>query len=264
MVLTRILTVFFFLVSLALVAFLVYRVKFKIDEDKRIARHEAAVINRLKMIRDAEVAYLAVNGKYTGNWDTLINFIDTGKIYLTQRNEEIIMKSYGQEEVTVTIDTIGEVQVWDSVFVVREPVKALAGGTVTDILVREGASVNRGDQLATIQSDRGKSVKIRATVNAKVEEITASAGSSVNANSTLVILSYPRISNLERLPHIPNSPNNKKFDLFAGKITKGNVVVDVFEARDTDPINPDRRKKGGEKALKVGSRTDVSVSGNWE
>jgi hypothetical protein len=52
--------------------------------------------------------------------------------------------------------------------------------------------------------------------------------------------------------------------LFAGKISKGNVIVDVFEAKDTAPVNPERRKKDNERALRVGSRVDVSVTGNWE
>ncbi len=264
MILTRILAVFFFLVAITLGAFLVYRIKFKIDEDKRIERAEAAVINRLKMIRDAEVAYLAVNGKYSSNWDTLVSFVDTGSIYLTQRNEEIIIKSYGKEDVIVTIDTIGKVSVWDSLFIVREPIRGLTSGTVKELLVTEGQAVQRNDVVAVIQSDRGKSVKLRSTVNAKVESVFASVGSNVQASSLIVLLSYPRINNVKSLPLVPGSTKNARFDLFAGKITKGNVVVDVFEAKDTDPHNPERRKKDNEKALRVGSRTDVSISGNWE
>jgi hypothetical protein len=37
-----------------------------------------------------------------------------------------------------------------------------------------------------------------------------------------------------------------------------------FEIRDPDPINPKRRLNNKEKALRVGSRTDSSTSGNWE
>jgi hypothetical protein len=39
-----------------------------------------ATIQRLKDIRTAEVAYLAVNGKFTGDFDTLINFIKNDSI----------------------------------------------------------------------------------------------------------------------------------------------------------------------------------------
>lgn len=39
-----------------------------------------ATIQRLKDIRTAEIAYLAVNGKFTGDFDTLINFIKNDSI----------------------------------------------------------------------------------------------------------------------------------------------------------------------------------------
>ncbi|MCD6333285.1 MAG: hypothetical protein J7L89_08440 [Bacteroidales bacterium] len=43
---------------------------------EQTARYEK-VIQRLKDIRTAEVAYRAVHGKYIGNFDTLINFVKT-------------------------------------------------------------------------------------------------------------------------------------------------------------------------------------------
>ena len=264
MLLTRILAVFFFVVSIGLGAFLVHRIKFKIDEDRRIERTEQQVINRLKMIRDAQVAYLAVNRKYTGSWDTLINFIDTGHIYLTQRTEQVIMKDYGNDEIIITIDTIGSVAVFDSVFVVREPMMALTSGTLREINASPGEVVNRGDVVAVIQNDRGRAVRLRAPVTAKVETVYASPGDALTASDGIVQLSYNRIGDIKNLPNIPGSRRNAQFELFAGKTTKGNVVVDIFEALDTDPINPARRKNNMERALRVGSRTDVSVSGNWE
>lgn len=38
-----------------------------------------ATIERLKDIRAAQVAYRTVHGKYTGSFDTLVNFLNTGK-----------------------------------------------------------------------------------------------------------------------------------------------------------------------------------------
>ena len=58
---------------------------------------------------------------------------------------------------------------------------------------------------------------------------------------------------------------NAKFELFADKIDRNNVQVSVFEVKDPAPVNPDRR---GEESvtgpLRVGSRTEVTTSGNWE
>jgi len=243
---------------------LVKNIKSKIDDDKIIDRQEQTVIYKLKMIRDAEVAYLSTNGKYTGDFDTLISFIDTGSIYITQRREEIKMLAYGAEEVILIIDTIGQVSVKDSVFVVRESMFCLAPGTVQELNLSEGSTIKRGDVVATILSDKGKTIKLKAPYNATVERIPVREGQQVTATNALAYLSYNRISNITNLPYLPGSKNKDKFELFAGKVTKGNVVVDVFEAKDTKPVNPMRRKKKNKNALRVGSRTQVSIAGNWE
>lgn len=44
-----------------------------------------AVINRLKDIRSAEVAYKDVNGSFASNWDTLIHFVKTGELPLVRK-----------------------------------------------------------------------------------------------------------------------------------------------------------------------------------
>lgn len=38
------------------------------------------VVERLSQIRDAQVAYRSVKGKYTGNFDTLVQFVKTSKL----------------------------------------------------------------------------------------------------------------------------------------------------------------------------------------
>ncbi|MEQ8359722.1 MAG: hypothetical protein RH860_09565 [Cytophagales bacterium] len=68
--------------------------------------------------------------------------------------------------------------------------------------------------------------------------------------------------NAETLPFIPG--NNKKFKIYADKIEKNNVMVDVFEITDVEPISmlSELRSKG--EPLRVGSRSEVTTSGNWE
>lgn len=114
--LTRVLTIVFVVISIGLTYFLVDSIRTDINEEKRIATIEANIIEKLKMIRDAQVAYQAVNGNYTSDWDKLISFVDTGKIYITQRREHIITLDYGADSVVVSIDTLGSVQVIDSLF----------------------------------------------------------------------------------------------------------------------------------------------------
>jgi len=264
MLVTRILSAFFFIAAIGLSVVLVNNIKSKIDADQYIERQEALVINKLKMIRDAQVAFLSTNGKFTANFDTLIAFIDTGSLYITQRREHIEQEAYGVEKVTIFIDTIGQVGVYDSIFITREPMLCLTEGTVQEINVSEGTSVKKDEVIATIVSTKGKSVKIKALQTGKVEKIAVKEGEQVAAQKILANIAYPRIMDTKNLPFIPESKANAKFSLFAGKIVRGNVTVDVFEAKDVEPVNPARKAKKNENALRVGSRTEVSVSGNWE
>jgi uncharacterized protein (UPF0333 family) len=261
---TRILSIVFLIAAIILAYVLVTNIKSKVDEDARIKRQEELVIKKLQMIRDAEVAYLNSNGKYTADFDTLINFIDTGKIYIIQRREEIKPLAYGREESTFFYDTIGSVPVKDSVFVLREALPSLANGTVRDLNVSVGSRVARNDVIATIMSSTGKPVNVYAPTNCTIERLNVQEGDEVKLNESLGLIASKRINDINNLPYLPESETNEKFELFAGKITKGNVVVDVFEAVDTNPVNPSRRKNKNENALRVGSRTEVSVSGNWD
>jgi hypothetical protein len=74
-------------------------------------------------------------------------------------------------------------------------------------------------------------------------------------------IQYPDI-NINEISRIPFS--GKQFDIFSDRISKGGVMVDVFEVKDTAPVNPKRRTNNNEKALRVGSRVDVTTVGNWE
>ncbi|MEQ9298128.1 MAG: hypothetical protein RIF33_06185 [Cyclobacteriaceae bacterium] len=192
---TKILTIVLFIVAIGLGYYLVDTIKFKIDEEERITRMEARVINKLMMIRDAQLAYQGANGSYTASWDTLLAFIDTGRIYITQRREETVLLDYGAEETTIFIDTLGSIAVTDTIF------------------------------------SRNK---------------------------------YPNF-NLSTLATIPGS--NMRFEMFADKILKGGVEVDVIEVRNVIPVDP-RRSEDNEanikKPLRFGSRTNITTAGNWE
>ncbi|MBS9522856.1 hypothetical protein KIH41_13840 [Litoribacter ruber] len=190
---TKILSLVFLVGALALGYFLYNGIDTVMEEEKRIARLEARVVEKLQMLRDAQVAYLASNGEYADNWNDLRNFIQSGDIYLVQRSETTVLLDYGKEETTVTYDTLGSVPVMDSLFNERR---------------------------------------------------------------------HPNF-NLENLHIVPGS-GGREFEFFADKITRNNREIAVFEIRDPAPINPTRRENNNEKALRVGSRTDASTSGNWE
>ncbi len=93
---------------------------FKKVKEKRYAK----VIENLVDIRDAQLAYREVNGKYTNNHDSLVRFIETGKFAIIERRDTTILneektKLYGGIEhydEKVILDTLSFVGVRDSLF----------------------------------------------------------------------------------------------------------------------------------------------------
>ena len=188
---TKILTIVFYLVSIGLAYFRVNGISHDIEQEKIINSVEAKVINKLMQIRDAEISYQVANGAFTSDWDKLVNFVDTGSIYITDRRETIIRLDYGADSVVIEIDTLGSVLVKDSLF----------------------------------------------SSNFDVSE----------------------------LPLVPNS--DKKFLLWADKINKSGVMIDVIEVVDPNPADPSRKEDNeikNRKPLRFGSRTDITTAGNWE
>lgn len=77
------------IVLIAIIIVLAYLIYSTIEkpiqfEKEKKARYEAT-INRLKDIRKAELAYKDVYGKFTGSWDTLINFVKDGTLPLVRK-----------------------------------------------------------------------------------------------------------------------------------------------------------------------------------
>ncbi|MCX2745800.1 hypothetical protein OO013_18095 [Mangrovivirga sp. M17] len=115
--LNKILTAVFTIIAIVL-AWLIwdYSINSEIRLRRKIKKVESEVIQNLEQIREAQKAYYATHKRYTENWDSLISFIDTGKIYIVERNEEIITLEYGADSVVVEYDTLGSVGVQDSLF----------------------------------------------------------------------------------------------------------------------------------------------------
>jgi hypothetical protein len=167
------------ILTLAIVAlsFLIIRsIYLPIQFNKEKANRYSYVIQRLKDIRTAQIAYKAVNGKYTSDFDTLISFVKTGQF--------------------TAIKSIGNVE----------------------------------DSTAVI---------VRDTIFIPVRD-------SIFAANFIV----------DSLPFVPFG-EGAKFEMKAGEIEKGKVMVKVFEVVDTKPFDP-------KEVLRVGSMTEPSNAGNWE
>lgn len=94
-------------------------IKFNEVKEARYAK----VIENLKDIRAAELAHRQVTGKFEGDWDNLVRFLDTAQYTLTQRRDTTVMdeeyrKAYGVDRriEIVVIDTLGYKSVKDSLF----------------------------------------------------------------------------------------------------------------------------------------------------
>jgi len=92
-----------------------------IDFNKVRDQRYAKVINRLKEIRKAQIAYKDVNGKYSKSFDTLIKFIDEGFFTLIEKRDSSYLeydRTYRIDMLKeiVVIDTLGTINVKDSLF----------------------------------------------------------------------------------------------------------------------------------------------------
>jgi hypothetical protein len=83
------------------------------------------VIKNLKDIQAAELAHKEITGSFTGDWDSLVSFIDTAKFAITQRRDTSYAdvaknKAFGIDEgyfiEESLIDTLGFTPVKDSLY----------------------------------------------------------------------------------------------------------------------------------------------------
>ena len=128
------------------------------------------VIESLKDIRDSQLAHRSVTGKFQGNWDNLVKFIDTAQFTITQRRDSSVLdveatKRFGGVETmmdVVIIDTLRFQSVKDSLFGMDPRYK-----TMMDIPVgKEGAKFElqsgfielNGFQVAVFEAKALKSI----------------------------------------------------------------------------------------------------------
>jgi hypothetical protein len=251
-------------------AYKLYRsVQGTIEERDLISSTEAAIIEKLKLIREAEIVFHSVNGRYTANWDSLTNFIENGQVPILQRREVITQKSYGVEDVQVFVDTLGFVPAKDRIYKKTYSVNASDNG------IFMGFKVKLGDNV--IKNQRAYSIKVGEKVNeppfqdrgtvTKMESI--SVGDELKKGQALMSLTeniFDLNTDLATLGNVPGK-TGVKFEIFAGQVDKSGLKVDVIEVKDPKPINPSRKESNeakNRKPLRFGSRFDVSTSGNWE
>ncbi len=265
--LTKILTFVLLAVSLYLAYFLYSGVQKTIDDRDAIASKEAAVIERLKLIREAEIVFQELHGRYTANWDSLANFIQNGRVPIIERREEIKQKAYGGEDIIIHIDTLGFISAKERIFKKNYAVNASDNG------IFMGFKVKVGDQVITNQ--KAYAIKVGEKVNELpfLDKGTISALANVNVGDALTksqnlisLWNYQFNPNVD-LTKLGEKDDGTKFEIYAGKVDKSGVKVQVIEVIDPTPVNPIRKESNDQKnrkPLRFGSKIDVSTAGNWE
>lgn len=267
--LTRILSIVLFAVSLGLAYYLYHNINSTIEEKEYIKVTEAQTIAKLEIIREAEKAFHEQHGRFTANWDSLINFIENGEVPITVRKEKITQLSYGEEKVEVKIDTIGMMSAKDKIFKKNFVLNASAEGIFSGFLVKEGDYIMKGGNVYKLKVGDKKAENYPSSDGgyisalAKLEE-----GQFITKGQNIAtIWDYhldPKVD-IKTLNIVPGS--GKQFDIFAGTVDKSGIKVGVIEVKDPAPINKERNEKNeaeNRKPLGFGSREDVGTGGNWE
>lgn len=187
----RLIQIGLFVVIIVLAYFLYASIEEPIAFQKEKTRRYEKVIQKLKDIRIAELSYKDVNGRFTGSFDTLINFVKFDSIPIIKKIGEIPDN---------LLDSITEAE-------------AVKLGMITRDTIR----------ISVLDTIFGKNYFI------------------------------------DSLKYVPFTRGTAIFRLAAGVVETGSkVTVNVFEAVDTKPFDPND-------TLKVGSLTEATNNaGNWE
>ena len=110
----------------------------QMEFDKIMKERFFKVIERLKEVRIAQLAYKNFNGKYSNSFEDLINFIEKGKYPIIQKRDSTYMEydsNYGIDMVKemFIVDTLGYKSIKDSLFPGTDSYKEMANIPVNGV-----------------------------------------------------------------------------------------------------------------------------------
>lgn len=266
---TKILSIIFLLASLGLAYYLGSGIKSSIDEREMIEAREAAVIEKLQFIKEAQIVYQEVKGNYTSDWDKLINFIKYDSFPIVQRKERVVTLSYGADSSIVTFDTLGIIPAKERIFKKSYNINAANDGIFKGFIYKLGDAVSQGNRAYTLDQN-GKMVTHKFKNSGTITRLSpVSVGDQVTKGDLLMTIVDNKFDpniNIDRIAYVPGY-DDVKFDIYAAEIDKNGVLVDVIEVKNPKPFNPARDEDNdakNKKPLRFGSKTDVTTTGNWE
>ena len=127
----KIITYVLYFLSIILVFQIYNSIDAPIEFNKVKNERYQKVIERLKDIRNAQVAFKSVNGIYSDNFDSLVNFIETGQFTIIEKRDSSYMQYDRVYRIdmlreVIVVDTLGFVSVKDSLFKNENRYKDLA------------------------------------------------------------------------------------------------------------------------------------------
>jgi hypothetical protein len=269
--LTKVLTIVLLVASAALAFYLYKGVDDVIAERAEIKDKENQIIERLSLIREAEIVYQEQMGKYTASWDSLADFIENGKVPIIQITEKIEQQAYGVEKVTQIRDTLGYIPAKEKIFKKNFTMNAPDDG------IFQGYFVKVGDRVIKAQKAFGFIIGNATEVSTPKFIENGTIASLIDARSGDVIKKGQNLINfwdykfnmnvdIKKIGEIPYEPGTK-LDIFVGKVDKNGILVDVIEVTDSKPADKSRKESSENKSrrpLRFGSRLDAATTGNWE
>ena len=116
----------------AILVFAIYNsinapIEFNIVKNERYLK----VIDRLKDIRNAQVAFKSVNGIYSNDFEELVKFVDSAQFTIVQKRDSSYMQYDRVYRIdmlreVIVVDTLGYVSVKDSLFSNTDSYKSMA------------------------------------------------------------------------------------------------------------------------------------------
>lgn len=101
------------LASLGIFAFVSFDLYQENERVQKIKGVDAKVISQLNKLKLIQEAHLSINKRFCGSWEEMETFVKTQSFVLTQTKETIEMVD-GKDKVTIAIDTLGTISVFDS------------------------------------------------------------------------------------------------------------------------------------------------------
>lgn len=269
--LIKVVTAVLFAGSLFLLYYLYDGIDSVIEERKEIDAKEAQMIERLGLIREAEMVFQEQMGRYTSNWDSLADFIENGKVPIVQITEKIEQQAYGVEKVTQIRDTLGFIMAKEKIFKRNFTMNAPDNGTFRRYYVKVGDKVIKTQRAFEIMFDGYSEVSEpkfieNGTISSLVD---LKPGDKVVKGQNMINFWDYRFNpniDIKKIGEVPYEPGTK-LNIFVGKVDKNGLKVDVIEVVDPKPADKSRKESNENKSkrpLRFGSRYDAATTGNWE